>query len=75
MNAFIQIMIFACGAGSIYLLNRHDKYSKYGAIIGMIGQPFWYISTWETASWGIFFANFIYTYSYAIGIYNFWLKK
>jgi len=75
MYAVSQAMIFICGASAIYLLSRNDKYSKYGVAIGLLGQPFWFYSAITDMAWGIFLGNFIFTYSYAIGVYNFWFRK
>ncbi|MDR1337462.1 MAG: hypothetical protein LBJ73_00340 [Rickettsiales bacterium] len=69
-----EIMIFICGAGSILLLNLNNKYSKYGVFIGLLSQPFWFISAANSQSWGIFAVSFIYTASYLTGIYNFWIR-
>lgn len=71
----VEIMIFVCGAGSIILLNLNNKYSKYGAVIGLIGQPFWFISAVRGESWGIVAASVMYSVSYCVGIYSFWLRK
>jgi hypothetical protein len=65
-----QTMIFICGAGSIYLLSRNDKYSKYGMVLGLVSQPFWYITAYLTNSYGIFAVNLVYTMSYINGIFK-----
>ena len=70
-----EIMLFVCGAVSIFLLNLNNRYSKYGVIIGLIGQPFWYISAYNSQSWGIFSVSILYSISFIVGIYNFWFKN
>jgi hypothetical protein len=67
-----QIGIFVFGTSSILLI---AKKNKWGFILGMISQPFWYITAYINDQWGIFFMNIAYTISWGIGIYEWWIKK
>jgi nicotinamide riboside transporter PnuC len=67
-----QIGIFVFGTSSILLI---AKKNKWGFILGMISQPFWYITAYMNDQWGIFFMNIAYTISWGIGIYEWWIKK
>lgn len=69
-----QIMIFVLGASGIYLLSRNDKYSKWGFVLCLLSQPFWFISAYITNSWGIFAVSVIYCASYINGIKNWFYK-
>ena len=67
-------MIFVLGAGGILLLAMNNKYSKWGMVLGLIAQPFWYMHAYMTGSWGFFAENIVYTAFYIFGVYN-WFKK
>lgn len=67
-----QVAIFILGALAIILVARKNK---WGFVFGLLSQPFWYYTTYINHQWGIFLMNFIYTGSWAYGLYNwFWGK-
>lgn len=66
-----QVCIFIFGVGSIILVARKNK---YGFVLGLISQPFWYITAFEHQQWGVFLLNFAYTFSWAYGAYIWFLK-
>ena len=69
-----EIMIFVLGSGAAFLLNLNNRWSRWGAVVGLISEPFWFLSAYMSGSWGIFAVSFIYTFSYIIGVYNFWIR-
>jgi hypothetical protein len=75
METLSQIMIFVCGALSITALNSNGKMSKYGPVIGLIVQPFYFYSSFINEQWGLFSVSFLYTLAYVYGIYTFWLRN
>jgi hypothetical protein len=75
MYAVSQIMIFILGAGGIYLLSRNDRWSKWGPVIALASEPFWFYTAIADKSWGVFAVSFVYTVFYALGVYNFWFRK
>ena len=70
-----EVMIFVLGSLAVFLLNTNSRWSKYGAIVGLLSEPFWFLSAWASESWGIFAVSFIYTLSYILGVYSFWFRK
>ena len=70
-----EVMIFVLGSGAVFLLNLNNRWSRWGAIIGLLSEPFWFLSAYASNSWGIFAVSFIYTFSYICGVYNFWFRK
>ena len=66
-----QIAIFLFGTSAILLVSKKNK---WGFILGMLSQPFWYITSYMNHQWGIFFMNIVYTVSWGIGIYEWWIK-
>jgi len=66
----IQIIITICGISSIWLVGRKENWRKYGYVIGLVAQPFWFIWAYQTESWGILIMSIFYAYSWAQGVYN-----
>jgi len=72
----LQAYITICGISSIWLVSRKEDWRKYGFIMGLIGQPGWFIWAYQTESWGILLMSCFYAYSWAQGVYfNFIYKK
>jgi nicotinamide riboside transporter PnuC len=70
----IQIAILIFGASSIWLVSRKEQWKRWGYILGLCGQPFWFYLTITTNQWGMFILTLFYTYSWIQGIYNYWIK-
>lgn len=71
----LQLIIFITSASSIWFLSRKEKWMRWGYIIGLVAQPFWFYTSYVSEQWGVFFLSFIYFYSWSMGIYNYWIKK
>ena len=52
--------------------DRKD-WKKYACIFGLIGQPFWLYTTYNSEQWGMFILSLFYTYAWWLGIKNNWL--
>jgi len=70
-----QILIFVFGASAIWFVSRKEKWKRVGYILGLLGQPFWIITSVEKEQWGILALSLFYIYSWSQGIYNYWIKK
>ena len=66
-------MIF--GALSVWFVSRKEEWKRWGYIFGLIGQPFWLIAAIQSGQWGIMVMAVFYTYAWAQGIYNYWIKN
>ena len=62
-----QIVIFVLGTTSIILIARKNK---WGFILALIAQPFWFYTTYVNHQWGAFIVSFIYTASWIYGAYE-----
>ena len=69
-----QIGIVFFGASAIWLVGRKDKWQKWGYIVGLFGQPFWYWTAISLGQWGLFIITSLYTLSWLRGVYNYWIK-
>jgi len=67
-----QAAIFVLGTIAIILV---AKKNKWGFVVGMLSQPFWFISSFINQQWGIFFVSIVFTISWAYGIYEWFFKN
>jgi len=67
-----QIGIAVFGISAIILV---AKKNKWGFVLGMLSQPFWYVTSFINKQWGIFFLSIVYTGSWIFGIYEWFFKK
>lgn len=75
MDSLSQIAIMIFGPTAIFLVGRKEKWRRWGYIFGLAGQPFWIYSFISHKQWGMLAMTAFYTFSWAMGIYNFWIKK
>jgi len=70
-----QIAIALTGVTAVFLSQSANKQlAKWACVFGLFGQPFWFYATFKAEQWGIFALCFLYTFSWARGAWNFWLK-
>ena len=68
-----QIAIMMTGVTAVFLSqSKSERLRKFACIFGLIGQPFWFYATYTAEQWGIFAMCFLYTFSWARGVWNFW---
>lgn len=70
-----QIIIALTSGGAIWFTTRKETWSRWGYILGLLGQPFWFYETYTNDQWGLFALTVFYTYSWCQGIYNYWIKN
>lgn len=63
-------MIILTGFGSIWFLQRTETWSRWGFVIGLIGQPFWLYSTLKNGQWDMFLVTIGFGYCQVRGILN-----
>lgn len=69
-----QIFIGLFGATAIWFVGRRESWRRWGYICGLCAQPFWYWTTIEHRQWGICAMSVFYSYSWAQGVWNFWIQ-
>ena len=67
-----QIVIAVFGGAAVFLVGCKGPAQRYGYLLGLLGQPFWFYSAWKAEQWGIFALAFWYTFSWARGLKNNW---
>jgi hypothetical protein len=60
------------GALSVFLLG---KGSRWGFVMGLAVQPFWYFTAINHGQWGLVAASIVYTYGWVMGVYRTFYKK
>ena len=71
-----QIFIGLFGVVGIWLTQQsNENIKKYACVLGLIAQPFWFYSMYQSEQWGVFVLCFFYTYAWGLGFYNGWIKK
>lgn len=69
-----QIAIAFTGVTAIFLSqSKSERLRKYACLFGLASQPFWFYATFTAQQWGIFALCFLYTFSWARGVWNFWI--
>lgn len=74
-NLLANIAIALCGATAVFLSQSvYEERRKWACILGLIGQPAWFYSSYVSGNWGIFAVCFLYLFSWLKGLWAFWLK-
>jgi len=70
----IQAGIMIFGASAIWVVGRKESWSRWGYILGLMGQPFWIAAALQSDQYGILIMTVFYTYAWGQGIWNHWLN-
>ena len=44
--------------------------SRWGFVVGLATQPFWFYTSFRHRQWGIFIASIFYAFGWAMGVYR-----
>jgi len=71
-----QFIIAVSELIAIWLIQtNNENHRKYACIFGLIGQPFWFYSSYIAHQWGAFILCFFFTAAWIKGLYQYWLFK
>ena len=74
--AWEQVAIVFTGGSAIWLSqDTRIDFRKWASVLGLLGQPLWFYTAYKSGQWGIFALCFWYTYAWARGFYNHWVRK
>jgi hypothetical protein len=65
--AQLGILLFGCS--SIWILGRPHHWRRFGYLLGLLSQPFWFYMAIKTGQWGVFILSLFYSYSWAQGVW------
>jgi len=68
-----QVVIFVTSLSAVILSQSAlDRHRKYACVFGLLGQPFWFYTTYQAGQWGIFICCFAYTFAWLQGVKTHW---
>ncbi len=67
-----QIMLTSLSILGFFLI---AKKNKWGFVISLFGQPFWFYTSIVHQQWGIVFNTAIFTVIFIYGVYNWFYTK
>lgn len=72
VQAFIAITeLFA-----IFLLqDKRESHRKFAPIFGLLGQPFWFYSSYEAEQWGAFILCFFFFAAWVKAFKEYWIDE
>lgn len=70
---FCQTWIVVFGLSTAWFMSRLEHWRRWGFVLGMIGQPAWWYTTYTHDQIGIAILSLGYTYSWVKGFYNYWV--
>ncbi len=75
LDTFAQIVITCTGCTSLYLLaSQSPRVRMWGAIVGLIGEPFWLTTAYLNGQAGIVALAFVYGINWTRIAYCNWLE-
>ncbi len=72
LDLISQIGLTIFGVAAIFLV---AKKNKWGFVVGLFSQPFFFITSVINKQWGLFILSILYTFSWMFGIYEWFFKK
>jgi hypothetical protein len=71
-----QLFIAITELVAIWLLqDKRESHRKFAPIFGLLGQPFWFYSSYIADQWGAFILCFFFTAAWIKGLKDYWFTK
>lgn len=70
LDTICQIVIPVLTGLNIYMLARTDHWQRWGYVVGLLAQPFWFYATIMADQWGLFVLSCWVTYSLSMGVWR-----
>lgn len=69
----VQVFIAVTELIAIWLMqDKRVEYRKFAPIFGLLGQPFWFYSSFVADQWGAFVMCFFFTAAWIKGVKEYW---
>ena len=75
MDVITQIFVLFFGVGAVFLVGLKTDKKRWGYILGICGQPFWFYQFITHEQYWLIGIGILYTISWINGIRNYWCKK
>lgn len=66
----LQIGVAVIGIAAAAMIATTGPLHRWGFVLGLAGQPLWFIATWRTRQWGFLILAIFYTGTWVQGIVN-----
>ena len=70
IDSWLQIGIAVLSIVSMFLLAMLEPWNRWGYVVGLAGQPFWFIATWRAQQYGMLVVSTFYTAALVLGVVN-----
>ena len=70
MLALVNLWMLVTALVSVALLNLSPRTQRWGALVGLLGQPAWLYLTHATGEPGMFTASLFFTVCYGHGVWR-----
>ncbi len=71
LDTISQFGMLIFGVTAILLVSHKNK---WGFVVGLLSQPFFFLTSYINNQWGLFILSFAYTASWIYGIYMWFYK-
>lgn len=69
-----QLVIALTGVPAVFLSqSKLLERQRWACVVGLLGQPFWFIVTVRAEQWGMVALCVVYTCAWARGFWNYWV--
>ena len=75
IDVVAQYTIMVLGPSAVFMVGMKNKWRRWGFVVGLACQPFWFITLINNHQWPVVISALVYTFSWACGFYNVWIKK
>jgi len=72
LDSIAQWGIIILGLSAIILVARKNK---WGFVLGLLSQPFWFVTSYLNKQWGVFVLSIVYAGVWIYGIHEWFYKK
>lgn len=74
MSIQAAILLFTGTALLLIALPESIRWRRWGYLIGLLAQPFWYCATYRHEQWGMFIVSLLCTFSWMLGVWNYLIR-
>ncbi len=72
LDLMVQPIIAVFSAVALFMVAKRNK---WGFVVGLFVQPFWFYTSIINKQWGVFFATVLYTLSFLYGIREWFFRQ
>ncbi len=75
MLALLNLWMVVTAMASVFLFNAGPGRERWGALVGLLGQPAWLYLTHVTGEAGMFGASLFFTLCYSRGVWRGFIRR